>query len=561
MSVLHVPKLGDDEEPWPTLGPQVAAHLEAYSIFGPGSLQGQPYVLDPEKRALLYRMYEIYPRGHEWEGRRRFKRVVISWRKGLAKTEFMAEVIYGHIHPEGPVLFDGWDAAGQPVGRPVVAPYVPMLAVTVEQVEELAYGALLYICQEGPDADLFDAGLERIVRLDERGRPDGKAVPLSNSPGARDGARTTLQGFDEPHRLFLPRQRKAHETMVANLEKRVLEDPWGLYVGTAGEPGQNSIAEDLYREAQLIERGKVQDPQLLLHHREAGPGYDLERQEDRVEAVREASGPSGEYGPGQFHSIARQWEREGADKAYLERVWLNRWTRSGDQAFDVKKFGTLGPADGEGGELPKGSFITLGFDGARFKDATAFVATDIPTGRQQLVGLWERPEDLAEGDEWEVPEDEVSEVLSDVMRRHKVWKLYADPPHWTETVGSWAGTYPDKVQEWWTFHRRPMAMAIRAYNEAIDGGTLSFTGIRSAVPDEDQVANLIRHVGNAGRVKTNLVDDEGKPLYILGKIAQERKFDAAMAAVLSWRARLDAITAGAKPPKSTSGFFMPFRAR
>jgi len=558
VTVLHVPRL--DEEPWPTLGPQVAAHLEAYSIFGPGSLQGQPYVLDDEKRALLYRMHEIYPRWHEWAGRRRFKRVVISWRKGLAKTEFMAEVIYGHIHPEGPALFDGWDAAGEPVGRPVVAPYVPMLAVTVEQVEELAFGALLYICQEGPDADLFDAGLERIVRLDERGRHDGKAVPLSNSPGARDGARTTLQGFDEPHRLFLPRQRKAHETMVANLEKRVLEDPWGLYVGTAGEPGQNSIAEDLYREAQLIERGKVADPQLLLHHREAGPGYDLERQEDRVEAVREASGPSGEYGPGQFHSIARQWEREGADKAYLERVWLNRWTRAGDQAFDIKKFTALGPEDGVETVLADGSFVTLGFDGARFKDATALVATDIPSGVQQLIGLWERPEDLPEGTQWEVPEDEVSEVLADAMRRFKVWKLYGDPPHWMETFGSWAGTYPDQVVEWWTFHRRPMAMAIRAYSEAIDSAALSYVGKRSVKPDEDQVANLRRHVGNAGRVKTNLVDDEGQFLYILGKLAQERKFDGAMAAVLSWRARLDALAAGAKPQKS-SGFFMPFRAR
>jgi hypothetical protein len=116
-------------------------------------------------------------------------------------------------------------------------PYIPLLAVTVEQVEELAYGALYVMCTEGPDADLFDATLERIIRL---GRTAGgrQGVPLSNSPGARDGARTTFQGFDEPHRLYLPRAVAAHETMVANLEKRVLEDPWGLYVGTAGEPGR-----------------------------------------------------------------------------------------------------------------------------------------------------------------------------------------------------------------------------------------------------------------------------------------------------------------------------------
>lgn len=545
MSVLIVPDL--DEEPWPTLGPQVADLLESYSIFGPGSLQGRPYKLDDEKRAALYRMYEVYPQGHPWAGRRRFKRVGVSWRKGLAKTEFGAEVAFAELHPEGPVRCDGFDAHGQPVGRPVVSPYIPLLAVTVEQVEELAYGALLYICLEGPDAGFFDATLERIVRLDERGRGDGKAVPLANSPGARDGARTTFQLFDEPHRLHLPRQVSAHETMVANLEKRVLEDPWGLYVGTAGEPGQNSVAEGLHKEAEMIDRGEIADPRLFYFHRQSSDGHDLAVFEERLNAVSEATGPVGEYGPGQFHSIASQWDRPGADKAYLERVWLNRWTRSGAQAFDVRAFEQLGPPEGEERRIADGAFITLGFDGARFKDSTAFVATEIATGLQMPIGLWERPANV---DEWEVPEDEVDEVLEDTMRRFKVWKLYADPPYWVETVGKWAGKYPDKVLEWWTLRRRPMGMAIRAYMEAIDSGAVSHTG------DDD----LIRHIGNAGKVPTNLVDDEGKTIFLLGKISEERKFDEGMAAVLSWRAYLDALAAGAKPT-SSAGFYVPFRVR
>jgi hypothetical protein len=119
-----------------------------------------------------------------------------------------------------------------------VHPYIPLLAVTVEQVEELAYGALYVHGDRGPGRGPVrrDARADRAAQR-SRGRADGKAVPLSNSPGARDGARTTFEGFDEPHRLYLPRQLKAHETMVNNLDKRILEDPWGLYVGTAGEPG------------------------------------------------------------------------------------------------------------------------------------------------------------------------------------------------------------------------------------------------------------------------------------------------------------------------------------
>ena len=190
MGTLVVPGL--DAEPWPTLGPQIVDFIEDRFIYGPGSLKGRPYVVDPEFRAFLYRAYEVYPQGHRLAGRRRFKRVGLSVRKGLAKTEKMAVVAGCELHPEGPVRCDGFDADGDPVGRPVADPYIPMLAVTQGQVEELAYGALYVMLTEGPDADLFDVSLERIIRLDEWGRADGKAVPLANSPGSRDGARTTL---------------------------------------------------------------------------------------------------------------------------------------------------------------------------------------------------------------------------------------------------------------------------------------------------------------------------------------------------------------------------------
>lgn len=538
MSVLIVPPL--DEEPWPTLGPQVADLIEDCAIFGPGSLKGQPARLDPEKRAALYRMYEVYPRGHRLAGRRRFKRCSICWRKGLAKTEFMAWVAFAELHPDGPVRCDGFDANGDPVGRPVVDPYIPMLAVTAEQVEELAYGALYVMVTEGPDADLFDATNERIIRLSASGRADGKAVPLSNSPGSRDGARTTFQCFDEPHRLILPRQIEAHETMVANLEKRVLEDPWGLYVGTAGEISQGSIAEGLQQEAQQIDKGDLTDPQLFHFHREASPGFDLTVLEERVAAVAEATGPVGEYGPGQFESIARQWDRPSADKAYLERVWLNRWVKSGRQAFDAKRWSEdLGTAD----PIEPGAFVTAGFDGARRRDSTGIVITDIVTGRQHLWALWERPLDA---DSWEIPEVEVSAAVDELMTTMDVWRLYCDPPYWEETVRKWANRWSDdKVIEWHTQNKKPMAWALRKYREAITSGAVTW-------PRQSPLADaLTRHIAAAGRKDVNLWDDQGEQLFILDKIHPDRKFDAAMAAVLSWEARLDALKAGAQPSRKT----------
>lgn len=545
--LLVVP--GPDPEPWPTLGPGICQLIEERAVYGPGSLQGDPYVIDPEFRAFIYRAYEIFPRGHPWEGRRRFKRVGLSVRKGLAKTEKQALLAYCELHPEGPTRFDGWDANGNPVGRPVRSPYIPMLAVTVEQVEELAYGALKYIVEEGPDSGLFDSALERIIRLNERGRADGKAVALAGSPSARDGARTTMNCFDEPHHLHMPRQLKAHLAMDANLPKRPLDDPWSLYVGTAGQPGQRSVAEEIHEEALAISENKIERPDLFyLYRTDDNPKRDLATKDERIAAISEATGPAGEWGPGQFDEIASKWDRPGADHAYLERVWLNRWRKSKSQAFDMEKINALKSDD----SIPDGAFITLGFDGARFRDCTAFVATEIETGLQQCLASWSRPEDV---EDWEVPEDEVTAFLEDTMTRFEVWKLYADPPHWTETVGSWSAKWPDKVEEFWTDKYARMAYTLREYMEAIDSKSVTFGGV-TLLTDEggsNQQADLLEHLANAGRQDLKIRDDEGKPLFILCKQdgLRELKFDRAMAGVLSWKARMDARKKGAQPrPKA-----------
>lgn len=543
MTTLVVPPL--EEKPWPTLGPAVCEFLEERAVFGPGSLKGQPLVLDAEKRAIIHRAYEVYPKRSRLAGRRRFRRVAVSLRKGTAKTELAALIAYAELHPEAPVRCDGFDRYGRPVGRPVRDPYIPMLAYTEEQVEELAYGALFTIVTEGPDADLFDAGLDRIIRLDPRGRADGRAVPLAGSPSARDGARTTFQNFDETHRLWMPRQLEAYETMLANLDKRPLDDPWSMEQTTAGELGQGSIAENTHHEGRLIARGEIDEPQLFYLHREAGPGHDMTTVAGRVEAIREATGPVGEFGPGQFEGIAKQWDRPKADKAYLERVWMNRWVAQESQAFDVVRWAELARPDEP---IPRGAIVAAGFDGARFRDSTGIVITDLRTGRQHLWAGWARPEDLDDDAEWEIPEDEVTASWAQLQQTYRLWKAYCDPPHWTETVGSWEARWPDRFEEWWTNRRRPMAEAVRAYSEAMATGAVTHTG----QPDLDD------HIGAAGKQEVNLFDDLGRRLCILRKIHESRKFDYAMAGCLSWRAYLDGRKAGAHQLAET---YVPKRIR
>lgn len=543
---------------YPTLGPQICSFIEKKFCYGPGSMQGKRVTLDVDQRKILYRAYEYYPRGFklfgvDMSGRRRFQRVGMSVRKGSAKTELLAWVVGCELHPEAPVRFNGYDGSkyGLTQGRPVVDPYIPMLAYTKDQVSELGYGALMSILETCEDADMFDIGKGRIIRLNAFGRPDGKVVPVAGSPSAADGARTTMQALDETHRLYTELHRDAIETMLNNLPKRPMEDPWQFTTTTAGEPGQNSYAEAEYIEAKANEEGKKKSQGFYFFHRQAPDNSKFNTMEQRMKAIWEATGP-GVRKWTQFDRIAAQWDREGADKSYLERVWTNRWTQTASQAFDKKVFLALG---NQKRKIPDGAFVTLGFDGARFEDSTAIVATDIKTGIQKVLGLWEKPMDhVDEKDDdgkvirWQVPELEVNDAMQEAMDRYDVWRLNADPPHWVETVGSWSAKWPDQVREFWTKDQTRMYYAILDYIQAMDSGSLA----------HDADADFVTHIGNAGKRLTRGVDEDGQPRFILAKIAKERKYDAAVAAILSWKARQEAIQEGAKP---TEKLWVPRRVR
>jgi len=532
MTVLTVPSL--DEEPWPTLGPLVCEWIEENLIHGPGDIRREPARIDNETRGLIYRMYEVFPKGHKQAGRRRFTRVGISLRKGTAKTEKAAWIAAAELHPDAPVRCDGFDADGEPVGSGVRDPYIPLVAYTEEQTEELAYGCLYAVLSEGPLATDFDIGLERIMRKDG----EGKAEALASSPSARDGARTTFQHFDETHHFHTRRLREAHQSMLANIPKRMLADAWTLETTTAFTPGEDSVAEGTYDYAKSISEGRARDPRLLYFHRQASNGYDLEVEDDVRKAVDEASGPAAEWSNPE--SILDLWRSPQTDRAYFERVWLNRPVQSSRQAFDADRFKELSVDE----KVEPGTLITIGFDGSRVYDSTAIVGTVVETGHQFIIGLWERPPRV---DDWEVPRDEVDQVFDEAMKTYQVWRAYCDPPYWDELVDEWAGRYgAKKIIKWFTNNYRRMAQSVRVYKQSIINGDLT----------NDGNPTFVAHIGNCRKHEINLEDDGGQPLFYLEKERRDspEKIDVAVAAVLSWEARGDARAAGAKPRKKRAAF-------
>lgn len=543
MTIVMVPPA--DPTPWPTLGPQVCAFIEATLVHGPGDLFGTPVVLNNEQRAWIYRMYEVHPpylvskrggrssrRKHPRAGTRRFERCVLSLRKGSSKTEFAAWIAACELHPDAPVRCTGFETArgvpGQPIGRGVTDPYIPMISYAEEQTEELAYGALRRILEESPLAGDFDIGLERIMR---RGG-DGKAEAVSASPNARDGARTTWMHADETHRLTLDHLRRAWTVMLGNLGKRPIADPWALETTTAPEPGAGSVAESTMDYAlALVDKPAAAGSRLFFYHRQAADSHDLSTDSGLRAAILEASGPFiAKWSD--VDRIMRRFRDDDSDPAYAERVWLNRRVQASAKAFDVAAWQALirpgyVPADG--------AAISLGFDGSRFDDATGLVATEIETGHQWVLGVWERPPTQ---ETWEVSAAEVDGVVADAFERWRVVRMYCDPPKWESWVAAWAGRYGEKrVVEWWTNRRRPMAYAIRGFRGAIATGELSHDGDTA----------FTNHIGNACRAMTTLRDaEDDKPLWLLRKERPDspHKIDLAMAAVLGWEARTDAVAAG-----------------
>lgn len=532
--ILMVPL--EDGEPWPTLGPSVCQYIETNLVFGPGDLLGKRAVLDDEKRALIYSFYEVYPQGSRdanakpIEGRRRFRRAGWSAQKGSAKTELADWIAAVELAPDSPVRTDRF-SNGRPLGRPVIDPYIPMVAYTEEQASDLAFGGLVAILNESPIRHLFDIGQDRILRSDGK----GKAVALAGAPSARDGARTTFSHKDETHRWITERLRRAHRTMIANLPKRLLADPWELETSTTYSPGENSVAEQTAEYAAQVASGQIRDSRLFFFHRQASDGYDVRDSDQLRAAVMEAAGPTAAWKD--IEGICDLWQDPEADFEYLERVYLNRPVATASQAFDSAAWHRNTRKDYR---VPAKALITLGFDGSIVDDDTALIATEVESGFQWPIKIWHPSERLPE-----IPREDVDAVVDAAFETYDVWRMNYDPSKFETQGARWEGKWPRRVVACPTVRVRWMATALKSYAGAIKSGECT----------NDGDPTLAHHIGAAQKMPIGIPDGDGSPLFLIQKDRPQspNKIDGAMGGALSWEGRREALSAGAKPTQPKRG--------
>jgi hypothetical protein len=525
----------------PTLGLQVGHWIETFLCHGPGDLIGaRPLELESEFLAFLAAAYEVQP----GSGRRQVDEALLSRPKGWAKSEKAGATACAELL--GPVRFDHWAKRGEtswwgyeyerdePVGRPVVDPFVRCLA-TEEGQSNNTYGNVYVMLRHLVErhGDLFprlDIGVTKTTVA------GGGEVRISTAGSAsKDGGKETFAVADEPHLYVLPELRDMYLTVSQNLTKRPLSEPWFLLTSTMHQPGQRSISEQVMEV--VLEQGQVPDRVLrrigrtLVDHRQGPMPESWDDDAELLDCLREAFGDAAEWAlqDGGVRVLAKVRDPK-VGRARACRYYLNRPMVEKGVAVDAAVWRQLAARPG----LPEpGTPIAVGFDGSESGDATALVGVEMESGRVFLVGLWERPE--TELGAWRVPRREVLDQVSWLFDIYPVARMLCDPRGWKDEIDEWAASYGEKVVlHYPTNQYRRFEKACDRFLTAVGEGTLSHDG------DPD----LARHVANARIVPVNPRKPDAGVVLVKESPNSPLRIDACVAAVLAGEARGQAVAHG-----------------
>lgn len=506
-----------------SLGYDVADWIEAYCCHGPGDLQGEPVGLDEEWLRFLVEAYRLDPQ----TGRRVYSEGVLSRAKGRAKSELAAFVATAEAF--GPVRFDGWDAYGQPIGRPVTSPLIKCLATEEGQAgntfEVLAFVAASWGPDAHPEVYAGVSGARQYQSATALYLPHGgEARACTAGAASKDGGRETFVVADETHLYVLAELRSMYATVRRNLGKRKIAQPWLLQTTTAYRPGERSVAEETLGAWRRRELG----PEVLVDHLEARGKIDLDDEQRTLAQLREAYGAAAGWIdlPGVYRLMRDP--RVCPDEQTAARYFLNRSLAGGDAfvALDAWRARARPELVVEPGES-----IALGFDGSLNDDTTVLRGCRMSDGHLFTVGAWAKPPGV-EGLYWQVPRLDVLATVREAFARYDVVRMYADPHEWRSDVDTLAEELgARRVVPWETRRDLQMSRALDRLRIDVVAGNVTHDG--DPLVDE--------HYGNA------VVRRRGG-LRLVQKPAADRKIDAVVTDALALEARADAIADGANRP-------------
>lgn len=463
-------------------------------------------------------------------GRRQVRRAALRRPKGAGKSPEGAYCGYAELVL--PVIFAGWSDTGQPIGKAHHDPWVQFAAVSEDQTDNVVVWLFDTLNDRPEVCDHRGIDLGR-TRIYLKGRA-GRMEPVTAAAGSREGQRISYAVLDQTESWHTSNGgRRLANTLRRNAAKM---GGWTLELQNAPEIGDGSVADETAKAAEKQSVG-------VLYDTREPPGHADVDMADPVQirrALEFAYGESSQWVP--LDRLTDEILDPDTDPNDARRFYFNVAAPSSDWAFDHAKWDLLG---GTEYVSAPGALIVAGFDGARHDDSTAIVAVEVETGHAWLHAVWEKPDGV---DEWTIDENDVTNAVKDLFGTYDVWRMNCDPAYWTDTLASWQSQFVRKgkpvINEFWANQWKRIGTSCRELGAAIRAGS-----IRHQLDEPDILGH---HVKNAVRYKVSARDDNGRQLWTLKKPAPGRKVDAAMALVLAWQARTDAIALGVKKHQRTA---------
>jgi hypothetical protein len=561
--------------------------IETFTVHGPGDVVGQPSLLVDEYADFIIDCYAL-----DENGRRLYDSAFFSRPKGCDKSGLAAKLAL--FEAFGPCRFKGWAkggeeyiflgrtytyAPGEAMGREVQTPYVRIMATEEGQTGNV-YDTIYYNLTDeaAPMSQLrafgCDPGLTRVLLPN-----GGEITPSTSGAASKDGGKETFVVFDETHLYITPQLHQAYNTVTRNLTKRKkIAGTWFIETTTMYAPGQESVAEETYKLANLIEEGKARRAKLLFDHRWGQIGDELidrsttakplTREEEEAAltaAVLEAYGDAIAWNDleGILDTILDTRKAEADSRRYYLNALtaaVNAWVTP-----ELLERITMAARSDHFVGLKPGDTITLGFDGSMNDDSTVLAGCRVSDRHIFPLHVQQVP-DGPEAEGWAVDRQEVDAAVHDAFNSYNVVGFYGDPPYWQDYIDNWGIEYEDRLRihasgkstiQWWTNRDVAMARAVERFHTAMLNKQVIFPVAGTDTPKDvaGMIATFRLHFLNARnwtRRAGKLIGKErkGSPL----------KMDFAIAATLAYEAASD-FTAHPLPEKPKQNNFVPFKVR
>lgn len=538
------------EGDFPTLGWTVADQMAAY-LGRPDAGDDDvfnPFILTAEQQDFLNEIYRLDP----FTGKRVIHRSSLIRPRGWGKSPYVGAIMIAEAIFD--VVPDGWDAKGQPVGKPwskVRTPYVAIAAVTEEQTRN-TWEPLLEMLRQGSAPDEFELEpMDSFVALRR-----GRIQPITASPNSIKGFKAVAASLDQTETWV----RGNHGVKLAQTLRNNATKLGGITIETpnAYTLGERSVAESSHEFWDQIQSGRYKnlDDVKSIHfdHRPAPPKTQIDDTESLVRGLRIAYGDSSGHADGcliheppcepgwvDVHRIALDFLDTSNDPSVMRADFLNQIDVARDAFVSEPEMRAIQKL---GVEISSTEPVTLGFDGSEGRkrgiaDSTVLVGYSVTQKHLFKIGLWEQPEG-PKGDGWRPPKLEIEAEVRKAFKDYNVVGFYADPSAgWAGEVKGWEAEYHKRLKVKMSVNE-PIRWMQKNISRTCEVFDQLYSSISSSEVSYDGDPAMTRHFLNARR-------DPRRAGYVLKKPDDDQDFskiDLTWAAMFAFACGIDALGKG-----------------